>query len=122
VFFAIQSVSDFNTGTLIRTDGADEYTQHNTIFVLRIQFYVFEIARCRRGLNDWIWTKAKEEAAEKVSCAVGLDPYAFAENDGITRDRDANRLLLLRFEFDRRRRAKRERAKDLVMRMKRKII
>lgn len=54
-------VSDYNQGTLVRTDSSDEYTQNNTIFVLRLQFYVFEIARCRRGLNDWIWEKEQKE-------------------------------------------------------------
>jgi hypothetical protein len=40
-----------------------------------MQFYAYEIARNRRGLNDWIYDKAKEEekneadkkAAEKAS-------------------------------------------------------
>ncbi|PWN29616.1 DUF757-domain-containing protein [Jaminaea rosea] len=58
-------VADFNFGTLIRTDSSDEYTQFNTTFVTRLQFYVYEIARNRRGLNDWIYEKAKQEAAEK---------------------------------------------------------
>lgn len=54
-------VSDYNFGTLIRTDASDEYTQFNTTFVTRMQFYAYEIARNRRGLNDWIYDKAKEE-------------------------------------------------------------
>ncbi|KDN48480.1 DUF757-domain-containing protein [Tilletiaria anomala UBC 951] len=58
-------VADFNQGTLIRTDSSDEYTQNNTIFVLRLQFYCFEIARCRRGLNDWIWDKEQAEKAKQ---------------------------------------------------------
>lgn len=58
------AVSDYNQGTLVRTDSSDEYTQTNTIFVLRLQFYVFEIARCRRGLNDWIWEKEQKEKAK----------------------------------------------------------
>ncbi|WFD40153.1 uncharacterized protein MJAP1_003139 [Malassezia japonica] len=49
-----KKVADFNFGTLIRTDASDEYTQTNTIFLTRFQFYVFEIARCRRGMNDWV--------------------------------------------------------------------
>ncbi|CEH18574.1 duf757-domain-containing protein [Ceraceosorus bombacis] len=60
-------VADYNFGTLIRTDAAEEYTQYNTTFVTRMQFYAYEIARNRRGLNDWVRTKAIEEAeAEKA--------------------------------------------------------
>ncbi|KAK0544028.1 D-lactate ferricytochrome c oxidoreductase [Tilletia horrida] len=60
-------VADFNFGTLIRTDGSDEYTQFNTTFVMRMQFYVFEIARNRRGLNDWVYQKAQKEAAKEAA-------------------------------------------------------
>ncbi|SNX82407.1 related to DUF757 domain protein [Melanopsichium pennsylvanicum] len=58
-------VADYNFGTLIRTDATDEYTQFNTTFVTRLQFYVYEIARCRRGLNDWVYEKAQKEAARE---------------------------------------------------------
>lgn len=90
------AVTDFNFGTLIRTDSADEYTQYNTTFgelsfpllgclyaiqsslwsshsppfistVTRLQFYVYEIARNRRGLNDWVFEKAQKEAAEAAA-------------------------------------------------------
>lgn len=30
--------------------------------VTRFQFYVFEIARCRRGMNDWVYDQAHKEA------------------------------------------------------------
>ncbi|WFC95672.1 D-lactate dehydrogenase (cytochrome) [Malassezia brasiliensis] len=53
-----KKVADFNFGTLIRTNASDEYTQTNTIFLTRFQFYVFEIARCRRGMNDWVHEQA----------------------------------------------------------------
>ncbi|WFD04499.1 hypothetical protein MOBT1_003209 [Malassezia obtusa] len=55
-----KKVADFNFGTLIRTNAADEYTQNNTIFLTRFQFYVFEIARCRRGMNDWVFEQAQK--------------------------------------------------------------
>lgn len=32
-----------------------------------MQFYVYEIARNRRGLNDWVYEKAQEEARKEVS-------------------------------------------------------
>lgn len=48
-----KKVEDYNFGTLLRTDANAEYGQFTTIFVVRIQFYAFEIARNRHGLNDW---------------------------------------------------------------------
>lgn len=48
-----KEIDDYNFGTLLRTRADDEYTQENTIFAVRIQFYAFEIARNRYGLNDW---------------------------------------------------------------------
>ncbi|KAL9937390.1 hypothetical protein V8E36_003799 [Tilletia maclaganii] len=60
-------VSEYNFGTLIRTDATDEYTQFNTTFVLRLQFYVFEIARNRRGFNDWVYDKAQKEKAKEAA-------------------------------------------------------
>lgn len=48
-------VDDYNFGTLLRTDSYGEYEEKTTIFVPRIQFYAFEIARNQHGLNDWIY-------------------------------------------------------------------
>ena len=47
-------VDDFNFGTLLRSDSSKEYSEENTIFVPRMQFYAVEIFRNRRGLNDWV--------------------------------------------------------------------
>ncbi|KAH6667095.1 DUF757 domain-containing protein [Plectosphaerella plurivora] len=58
-------VDDYNFGTMLRTDPKLEYTQHETIFVPRMQFYAVEIARNRKGLNDWIYEKAQAEKASK---------------------------------------------------------
>ncbi|CAB4254307.1 similar to Saccharomyces cerevisiae YPL225W Protein of unknown function that may interact with ribosomes, based on co-purification experiments [Maudiozyma barnettii] len=52
-----ENIEDYNFGTLLRTSSNDEYGQEGTIFVVRIQFYAFEIARNRAGLNDWICGK-----------------------------------------------------------------
>ncbi|KAI0752640.1 polysaccharide biosynthesis-domain-containing protein [Daedaleopsis nitida] len=60
-----KKVKDYNFGSLIRTDARQEYSETNTIFVTRIQFYVFEIARNRLGLNDKAHEIAKEEAAKE---------------------------------------------------------
>lgn len=48
-----KKIEDFNFGTLLRTDSGAEYDQHTTCFVVRIQFYAFEIARNKHKLNDW---------------------------------------------------------------------
>jgi len=63
-------IADYNMGSLIRTDARDEYTELNTIFVLRIQFYAFEIARNRLGLNDKAHERAKAEAEKQKAKAT----------------------------------------------------
>ncbi|XP_077354552.1 protein PBDC1 [Festucalex cinctus] len=49
-------VEDFNYGTLLRLDCRQDYSQENTIFATRIQFFAVEIARNREGLNDAVFT------------------------------------------------------------------
>ncbi|KAG6380364.1 polysaccharide biosynthesis-domain-containing protein [Boletus reticuloceps] len=58
-------VKDFNFGSLIRTDATNEYTETNTIFVTRMQFYAIEIARNRLGLNDQAHEIAKADAEKE---------------------------------------------------------
>ncbi|RDX55360.1 DUF757-domain-containing protein [Polyporus arcularius HHB13444] len=60
-----KKIKDYNFGSLIRTDAREEYSETNTIFVTRIQFYAFEIARNRLGLNDRAHEIAKEEAIKE---------------------------------------------------------
>ncbi|EIN14679.1 DUF757-domain-containing protein [Punctularia strigosozonata HHB-11173 SS5] len=60
-----KKIKDYNFGSLIRTDCRDEYGERNTIFVTRIQFYAFEIARNRLGLNDKAHEIAKAEAEKE---------------------------------------------------------
>ncbi|KAM9312005.1 protein PBDC1 [Gastrophryne carolinensis] len=48
-------VEDFNYGTLLRLDCSKGYSEENTIFVTRIQFYAIEIARNREGYNDSVF-------------------------------------------------------------------
>jgi len=54
-----ERVQDYNFGSLLRTDARGEYSESNTIFVVRMQFLAFEIARNRMGLNDEVNVKAK---------------------------------------------------------------
>ncbi|KAG7231967.1 hypothetical protein INR49_010050 [Caranx melampygus] len=51
-------VEDFNYGTLLRLDCEKDYTEENTIFATRVQFFAIEIARNREGFNDAVY-KAK---------------------------------------------------------------
>lgn len=58
-----KKVDDYNFGTMLRLSPKLEYGQHDVIFVPRMQFYAVEIARNRKGLNDWIYEKAQAEKA-----------------------------------------------------------
>ncbi|KAM7154035.1 protein PBDC1 isoform 2-T2 [Macrochelys suwanniensis] len=61
-------VEDFNYGTLLRLDCTKDYTEENTIFVTRIQFFAIETARNREGCNNVVYSHAMETksvAAEK---------------------------------------------------------
>jgi len=60
-----KKVDDYNFGTMLRSNPKWEYGQDETIFVPRMQFYAIEIARNRKGLNDWIYEKEHPEAKEK---------------------------------------------------------
>ncbi|EGP87113.1 unnamed protein product [Zymoseptoria tritici ST99CH_3D1] len=56
-------VEDYNFGTMLRANTAEEYGQEGTIFAVRMQFYAIEIARNRAGLNDWVYEKATGKKA-----------------------------------------------------------
>ncbi|NWX32950.1 PBDC1 protein, partial [Notiomystis cincta] len=58
-------VEDFNYGTLLRLDSRREYTEENTIFATRIQFFAIEIARNREGWNDEVFSSAKGPAGQE---------------------------------------------------------
>ncbi|KIY47312.1 DUF757-domain-containing protein [Fistulina hepatica ATCC 64428] len=60
-----KKIKDYNFGCLIRTNAHEEYTERNTIFIVRTQFYAIEIARNRLGLNDHIHEVAKAEKAKE---------------------------------------------------------
>lgn len=58
-----KKIEDYNFGTMLRTSAKVAYEQDTTIFVPRMQFYAFEIARNKNGLNDWIYEKAQAKKA-----------------------------------------------------------
>ncbi|KAM6331493.1 protein PBDC1 isoform 2-T2 [Alca torda] len=60
-------VEDFNYGTLLRLDCREGYTEENTIFATRIQFFAIEIARNREGCNSAVYGSAREPAAEDAA-------------------------------------------------------
>jgi len=53
-----KTLEDYNFGTLLRSDCRQDYSESNSIFVLRIQFLIFEILRNRTGLNDHVYKQA----------------------------------------------------------------
>lgn len=57
-------LDDFSYGTLMRGDASDEFGPHNSILVVRAQFWAIEIARNREGYNDKIRYKFKPTPAE----------------------------------------------------------
>ncbi|KAI4145984.1 MAG: hypothetical protein LQ340_006090 [Diploschistes diacapsis] len=56
-------IDDYNFGTMLRSNSKCEYTEKETIFAMRMQFYAIEIARNRAGLNDWVYER--EHSDEK---------------------------------------------------------
>ncbi|XP_063066783.1 protein PBDC1 [Engraulis encrasicolus] len=60
-------VDDFNYGTLLRLDSKKDYTEENTIFATRIQFFAIEIARNRGGFNDTVFNAKAKQQNEKQS-------------------------------------------------------
>ncbi|KAF6714608.1 Protein PBDC1 [Oryzias melastigma] len=48
-------VEDFNYGTLLRLDSQKGYSEENSIFSTRVQFFAIEIARNREGCNDAVF-------------------------------------------------------------------
>ncbi|KAJ8286776.1 hypothetical protein GJAV_G00043170 [Gymnothorax javanicus] len=61
------AVEDFNYGTLLRLDCQKDYTEENTIFVTRIQFFAVEIARNREGYNSVVYNSMKQSTKEGQS-------------------------------------------------------
>ncbi|GAA6024345.1 hypothetical protein JCM11491_000385 [Sporobolomyces phaffii] len=55
------STDDYNFGTLLRFNAEDDYTEENSMFGYRVQFYAIEIARNRFGLNDKVYEAAQAE-------------------------------------------------------------
>ncbi|XP_073083932.1 protein PBDC1 isoform X6 [Manis javanica] len=54
-------IEDFNYGTLLRLDCSQGYTEENTIFAPRIQFFAIEIARNREGYNKAVYTSVQDK-------------------------------------------------------------
>ncbi|KIK96081.1 hypothetical protein PAXRUDRAFT_826352 [Paxillus rubicundulus Ve08.2h10] len=76
-----KKVKDFNFGSLIRTDARQEYSEINTIFVTRMQFYAIEISRNRLGLNDGAHEIAKADS-EKQRLRKEKEATKAAKKDG----------------------------------------
>lgn len=59
-----KTIDDYNFGTMLRKSANAEYTEDETIFAVRMQFYALEIARNKEGLNDWIYEKNHPDEAK----------------------------------------------------------
>ncbi|KAL5021067.1 hypothetical protein ScPMuIL_000222 [Solemya velum] len=57
---------DYNFGTLLRLDAREDYSEANSILVLRIQFLAIEISRNREGHNSGL-RKKNSETSEPAS-------------------------------------------------------
>ncbi|XP_015255001.1 PREDICTED: protein PBDC1 [Cyprinodon variegatus] len=55
-------VEDFNYGTLLRLDCEKDYSEENTIFATRVQFFAVEIARNREGCNDTVFRSKQSKS------------------------------------------------------------
>ncbi|XP_057394786.1 protein PBDC1 isoform X2 [Balaenoptera acutorostrata] len=80
-------VEDFNYGTLLRLNCSQGYTEENTIFAPRIQFFAIEIARNREGYNEAVYTSVQDKEEEK-GANNGGDKGA---NNGGEEEKGANR-------------------------------
>jgi len=52
-------LDDYSYGTLMRADASKEFSEENSLLVVRIQFLAIEIARNREGLNDEVHEKCR---------------------------------------------------------------
>lgn len=60
--FYKEKVTDYNMGTLLRTDCTKGYSEENSFLVVRIQFLAIEIARNKEGFNSGLRHTKKEES------------------------------------------------------------
>uniref|UniRef100_A0A3Q2DSK2 Polysaccharide biosynthesis domain-containing protein n=1 Tax=Cyprinodon variegatus TaxID=28743 RepID=A0A3Q2DSK2_CYPVA len=64
-------VEDFNYGTLLRLDCEKDYSEENTIFATRVQFFAVEIARNREGCNDTVFLSKENQWLRKlIDCSA----------------------------------------------------
>lgn len=78
-------VEDFNYGTLLRLDCSQGYTDENTIFAPRIQFFAIEIARNREGYNKAVFSVQDKEDKESNNGGK-KDAYNGEEEKGPDRE------------------------------------
>lgn len=57
-------LEDFSYGTLMRSDASQDFGPHNSVLVVRVQFWAIEIARNREGYNDKIRYTYKPHVTE----------------------------------------------------------
>ncbi|TNN44940.1 Protein PBDC1 [Liparis tanakae] len=55
-------VEDFNYGTLLRLDAERDYSEENSIFATRVQFFAVEVARNREGSNNTVFLSQRSKS------------------------------------------------------------
>lgn len=79
-------VEDFNYGTLLRLNCSQGYTEENTIFAPRIQFFAIEIARNREGYNKAVYTGIKDKEEKEASNGGDKGANSREEEKGANRE------------------------------------
>ena len=82
------TVEDFNYGTLLRLNCSQGYTEENTIFAPRIQFFAIEIARNREGYNKAVYTGIKDKEEKEASSGGDKGANSREEEKGANRERE----------------------------------
>ncbi|WFD44992.1 hypothetical protein MPSI1_003668 [Malassezia psittaci] len=66
VFKDDKAISAVNEDEMKSNEGKKKWREFIAKYekkMTRFQFYVFEIARCRRGMNDWVYEQAQKAKA-----------------------------------------------------------
>ncbi|XP_008065688.1 protein PBDC1 isoform X2 [Carlito syrichta] len=84
-------VEDFNYGTLLRLDCSQGYTEENTIFAPRIQFFAIEIARNREGYNKAVYIGVQDKEGKKGANNRGDNGEEKVADSGEEKEKGVNR-------------------------------
>uniref|UniRef100_A0A8D0K6C7 Polysaccharide biosynthesis domain-containing protein n=2 Tax=Sus scrofa TaxID=9823 RepID=A0A8D0K6C7_PIG len=81
-------VEDFNYGTLLRLNCSQGYTEENTIFAPRIQFFAIEIARNREGYNKAVYATVQDKEEKGANNGGDKGADSGGEEKGANQERE----------------------------------